>query len=71
MMTATLTPPVEALLREQVANGAFSSVDSALEAAVQTVFGRRATGALESLLDEALRHEGRKVPVSELRSTQA
>jgi Arc/MetJ-type ribon-helix-helix transcriptional regulator len=70
-MTANLTAPVEALLREQVAKGEFASVDSAVEAAVQTVFGRHASSALESLLDEALRHEGQKVPLSELRSRQA
>ena len=34
-MTATLTAPVEALLREQVANGHFPSLDRALEAAVK------------------------------------
>ncbi len=61
-MTATLTAPAEALLREQVASGQFSSVDSALEAAIQTVFGHRASPALESLLDEALLKPGR-VPV--------
>jgi len=70
-VTATLTAPAEALLREQVASGQFSSVDSALKAAVQTVFGRRASQALESLLDEALQHTGRRVPVSELRQKQA
>ena len=32
-MTATLTAPVEALLREQVAKGHFPSLDRALEAA--------------------------------------
>ena len=53
-MTATLTPPVEALLQEQVANGQFENIDSAIEAAVKTVFGRRASKALESLLDEAV-----------------
>ena len=53
-MTATLTAPVEALLREQVAKGHFPSLDRALEVAVKTVFGRRASHALESLLDEAL-----------------
>lgn len=66
-MTATLTPPVEALLQEQVANGQFESIDSALEAAVKTVFGRRASSALESLLDEALQHPGRRIPLAELR----
>ena len=66
-MTATLTAPAEALLREQVASGQFSSVDSAVEAAIQTVFGHRASQALESLLDEALLNPGRRVPVSELR----
>ena len=70
-MTATLTAPAEALLREQVANGQFSSVDSAVEAAIQTVFGHRASQALESLLDEALLNPGRRVPVSELRRKQA
>jgi len=69
-MTATLTAPAEALLREQVASGQFSSVDSAVEAAIQTVFGRRASQALESLLDEALQDPGRRVPVSELRRKQ-
>ncbi len=38
-MTATLTAPAEALLREQVASGQFSSMDFAVEAAIQTVFG--------------------------------
>jgi hypothetical protein len=70
-MTATLTAPAESLLREQVANGQFSSIESALDAAVQTVFGRRASPALESLLDEALGHQGRRVPVSELRKQPA
>ncbi len=70
-MTATLTAPAEALLREQVASGQFSSVDSAVEAAIQTVFGHRASQALESLLDEALLNPGRRVPVSELRRKQA
>ena len=60
-MTATLTAPAEALLREQVANGQFSSGDSAVEAAIQTVFGCRASQALESLLNP-----GRRLPVSEL-----
>ncbi|MBE2286548.1 MAG: hypothetical protein IAE77_24030 [Prosthecobacter sp.] len=35
-MTATLTAPVEALLREQVANGHFPSMDRVLEVAVKT-----------------------------------
>jgi murein tripeptide amidase MpaA len=47
-MTATLTAPVEALLREQVAKGYFPSLDLALEVAVKTVDGRRASHALES-----------------------
>lgn len=66
-MTATLTPPVEALLLEQVASGQFESVEVALESAVKTVFGRNASPALESLLDEALNHQGRRIPLSELR----
>ena len=70
-MTATLTAPAEALLREQVASGQFSSMDFAVEAAIQTVFGHRASQALEFLLDEALQHPGRRVPVSELRRKQA
>jgi hypothetical protein len=40
------------LLREQVAKGHFPSQDRALEVAVKTVDGRRASHALESLLDE-------------------
>jgi Arc/MetJ-type ribon-helix-helix transcriptional regulator len=67
-MTATLTAPVEDLLREQVANGQFQNVDQALEAAVLTAFGRRASEALESLLDQALDHPGERVPLSQLRS---
>lgn len=66
-VTANLSIPAEALIREQIESGQFSSVDSAVEAAVQTVFGTRASKALESLLDEALQHEGRRVPLSELR----
>ncbi|MGV3660814.1 MAG: hypothetical protein ACO1TE_11540 [Prosthecobacter sp.] len=57
-MTATLTATAEALLREQVDSGQFTSVDSAVEAAIQTVFGHRASMVLESLLDEALLHPG-------------
>ena len=53
-MTPPLTAPVEALLREQVAKGHFLSLDRALEVAVKTVDGHRASHALESLLDEAL-----------------
>lgn len=70
-MTATLTAPVEALLREQVANGQFPDIERALEAAVKTVFGRRATPALESLLDEALTHPGQRIPLSQLRKQTA
>lgn len=61
-MTATLTAPVEALLREQVANGHFPSLDRALEVAVKTVDGRRASHALESLLDEVLSQHGERGP---------
>jgi len=50
----TLNAPAEALLREQAASGQFRSVHSAVEAAVETVFGRCACQALEFLLDEAL-----------------
>jgi hypothetical protein len=70
-MTATLTAPVEALLRQQVANGHFPSLDRALEAAVKTVDGRRASHALESLLNEALSHPCERVPLSQLRGTSA
>jgi hypothetical protein len=62
-MTATLTAPIEALLREQVAQGHFPSVEFALETAVKTVFGRRASPALESLLDEALNHTGERLTI--------
>ena len=67
-MTTTLTAPVEALLREQVAKGHFPSLDRALEVAVKTVDGRRASHALESLLDEALSHPGKRVALSPLRN---
>ena len=66
-MTATLTAPVEALLREQVANDHFPSLDRALEVAVKTVYGRRAFHALESLLDEALSPPGGRVPLATAR----
>jgi hypothetical protein len=46
------------LLRDQGGKGHFSNVDDALEKAVKTVFGRRASVALESLLDEALFNPG-------------
>jgi hypothetical protein len=61
-MTATPTAPVEALLREQVAKGHFPSLDRALEAAVKTVDGHRASRTLESLLEEALSPSGKRGP---------
>ncbi len=70
-MTATLTEPAELLLREQVANGQFPSIEAALETAVEVVFGRKASPALESLLDEALSHSGPCIPLSQLRKTAA
>ncbi|HBJ82919.1 MAG: hypothetical protein Q8M07_18090 [Prosthecobacter sp.] len=70
-MTVTLTEPAESLLRKQVAEGGYPNVDAAVEAAVQTAFGWRATAALESLLDEALTHTGPRVPLSDLRAQQA
>jgi len=70
-MNATLTEPVESLLREQVASGQFSSIEAAIETAVKTVFGRTASPALESLLDEALSHPGERIPLSQLRGKAA
>jgi hypothetical protein len=70
-MTITLTAPAEALLREQIAQGSFANIDSAVEAAVQTTFGRRASKVLEALLGEALDHSGRRVPLEELRARHA
>ena len=70
-MHATLTEPVESLLREQVASGQFSSIEAAIETAVKTVFGRTASPALESLLDEALSHPGERIPLSQLRGKAA
>ena len=66
-MTATLTAPVEALLREQVAKSHFPSLDRALEVAVKAVDGLRASYAFESLLDEALSHPGKRVSLARLR----
>ena len=66
-MTAMLTEPAESLLREQVANGQFPSIEAALETAVEVVFGRKASPALELLLDEALSHSGQRIPLSQLR----
>ena len=70
-MTATLTTPVEALLREQAAKGHFPSMNRALKVAVKTVDARRASHALESLLDEALSPPGEHVPLSQLRGKTA
>lgn len=70
-MTITLTAPAEALLREQIAQGSFTSIDSAVEAAVQTTFGHRASKALESMLEEALDHPGRRVPLAEMSARYA
>ncbi|MCF7785743.1 MAG: hypothetical protein K9N47_06450 [Prosthecobacter sp.] len=70
-MSITLTTPAEALLREQIAQGSFANIDSADEAAVQTTFGHRASKALEFLLNEALDHLGRRVPLAELRARHA
>lgn len=66
-MTATITEPAELLLREQVENGQFPSIEVAIETAVKTVFGRSASPALESLLDEALNHPGDRIPLAQLR----
>ena len=70
-MTATLTAPVEALLREQVDNGNFPRLDRALEVAVKAVDGRRASHALQLLLDEAHSPPGERVPLSQLRGAMA
>ena len=70
-MAGTLTAPIEALLHEQVAKGHVPSMDRVLEVAVKTVYGRRASHALESLLNEALSHPGERVPISQLRGTTA
>lgn len=70
-MTVTLTERSESLLKEQVAQGGYTSVDAAIEAAVQTAFGWRASAALEELLEAALSHPGRRVPLAELRARKA
>ena len=70
-MTATLAEPIESLLREQVANGQFPSIEIALETAVKTVFGRTASPALEALLDQALSHPGDRIPLSQVRRKTA
>ena len=70
-MTPTLSTPVEALLREQVAKGHYPSLDRALEVAVNAVDGRLASHALESLLHEALPPPGDRVPFSQHRGTTA
>jgi hypothetical protein len=38
---------------------------------VQTTFGHRASKALESLLEEALDHPGRRVPLAEMSARYA
>lgn len=70
-MTITFSERTECLLKEQVGEGGYADVDAAVEAAVQTVFGCHASAALESLLDAALDHTGRRVPLSEMRERKA
>lgn len=66
-MTITLDAATERLLAKQVAAGIFATVAEAAEAAVQFAYNTKATPCLEALLDEALSHQGRRVPLEELR----
>jgi hypothetical protein len=70
-VNATLSEPIESLLREQVENGQFSNIEDAIASAVKTVFGRTASPTLEALLDEALSHPGERIPLSQLRRKAA
>jgi hypothetical protein len=54
------------LLRKQLQFGAFANAAEAVEVAVWQAFGAEATPELEALLDEALNHSGRRVPIEEL-----
>ncbi len=70
-MTASLAAKVEALLREQVSAGRLPAMDRALEPAVETMFGRQVSHALESLLDDVLSNLGERVSLSQLRRKTA
>jgi Arc/MetJ-type ribon-helix-helix transcriptional regulator len=67
-MTVSLNPSAEELIQKQLESGAFANASEAVEAAVWQAFGAEATPELEALLDEALNHSGRRVPLEELAS---
>ncbi len=67
-MTVIIDAESEKLLQLQLQAGAFSSAAEAVAVAVKRMFGCEATPELESLLDEALAHTGRRIPLSELRA---
>ena len=70
-MTVTLDTNAEKLLLRQLASGAFANVEEAVESAVWQAFGAEATPELEALLDEALSHKGRRIPLTELLQAKA
>ncbi len=65
-MTVTLDAEAERLLQRQLQAGAFGTAEEAVEAAVRQVFGNEATPELEALLDDALNHTGRRIPLGEI-----
>ena len=69
-MTVTLDAISERLLLKQLQTGAFADASEAVEAPVQQAFGGTATPELEALLDEALNHPGRRIPLEELRASR-
>jgi Arc/MetJ-type ribon-helix-helix transcriptional regulator len=66
-MTVTLDEQAEKLLKRQLEAGYFSNADEAVQAAIWQAFGAEATPELEALLDEALSHQGRRIPLEELK----
>ena len=65
-MTVNLNTAAEELVQRQIQSGVFADASEAVEAAVWQAFGAEATPELEALLDEALLHQGRRVPLGEL-----
>jgi len=65
-MTVNLNTAAEELVQRQVQSGAFADASEAVESAVWQAFGAEATPELEALLDEALSHTGRRIPLDEI-----
>lgn len=65
-MTVTIDAEAKKLLQRLLQSGVFANASKAVQAAVRQMFVYKATPELESLLDDALRYQGTRVPLSEL-----